>query len=186
MKVVQINTVFKRGGSTGKITNEIYEAAREAGLESFVAYGYGSDLRNHSDIYRIESGFELIISKLSTRIFARHGFYNVNETKRLLKWLDLVKPDIIHLHNLHNHYINIEILFNYIKKINDIPVVWTLHDCWSFTGWCAYFDYSGCDKWKTKCKNCPSKHEYPYTWFFLIGVWIILQKRRKCFLVLTS
>lgn len=79
--------------------------------------------------------------------------------------MDEIKPDIIHLHNIHNHYVNVRMLFEYIKRHN-IPVVWTLHDCWSFTGWCAYFDYAQCDKWKTGCHDCPSKHDYPSTWFF--------------------
>jgi glycosyltransferase involved in cell wall biosynthesis len=79
--------------------------------------------------------------------------------------MDELKPDIIHLHNIHNHFIHVGRLFDYIKKHN-IPVVWTLHDCWPFTGHCAYFDYANCDKWKTMCHDCPSIHEYPPTWFF--------------------
>ena len=71
-----------------------------------------------------------------------------------------IKPDIIHLHNIHGYYINIELLFNYLKK-NNIKVIWTLHDCWSFTGHCSYFDMVKCEKWKTECKNCPQKQSYP-------------------------
>ena len=69
-------------------------------------------------------------------------------------------PDIIHLHNIHGYYINIEILFNYLKEANK-PVVWTLHDCWTFTGHCSHFDYVGCDKWKSGCNNCIQREKYP-------------------------
>lgn len=165
MKVVQINTFFRTGGSTGKIVYELKEASQKIGYDAFVAYGYGYNPKMEHDIYRIENKFELTLSKLKTRLLAKHGFYNIRETKRLIKWLEEVNPDVIHMHNLHNHYLNVELLFEYIKK-RKIPVVWTLHDCWSFTGWCAYFDYTNCDRWKTLCKNCPNKHEYPFTWFF--------------------
>jgi len=165
MKVLQINTVYKEGGSTGRIVADLSNSLTENGIESFIAFGYEYTNTDDRNTYKIESILNLKFSILKTRIFGRHGFYNVNVTKKLLKWIDRVQPDIIHLHNLHNHYINVKILFEYIKK-KDIPVVWTLHDCWSFTGWCAYFDYVGCDKWKTHCNTCPNLHEYPFTWFF--------------------
>ena len=78
----------------------------------------------------------------------------------LLHFIDRFKPDLIHLHNLHGYYINIRLLFNYIKRHN-IPVVWTLHDCWAFTGHCTHFDYIGCYRWKTNCFSCPQRIEYP-------------------------
>ncbi len=71
-----------------------------------------------------------------------------------------IKPDIIHLHNLHGYYLNIEILFHYLATAG-IPVVWTLHDCWPMTGHCAHFSFIGCDKWKTLCEHCPQKKGYP-------------------------
>jgi glycosyltransferase involved in cell wall biosynthesis len=165
MKVLQINTVYKEGGSTGRIVADLSDLLTENSIESFIAFGYEYKKTNDRNTYKIESIPNLKVSILKTRIFGRHGFYNVHDTNKLVKWIESVQPDVIHLHNLHNHYINVRILFEYIKKEN-LPVVWTLHDCWSFTGWCAYFDYVGCDKWKTHCNTCPNLHEYPYTWFF--------------------
>ena len=74
-------------------------------------------------------------------------------------------PDIIHLHNIHGYFLNVELLFDYLK-LADKPVIWTLHDCWAFTGHCSHFDYIGCDKWKTGCFDCPQKREYPKSVLF--------------------
>ena len=165
MKVVQINTVYKNGGSTGRIVYDLKGISETKGIESYVAFGYEYSPTNDKNTFRMESIPELKFSILQTRLFAHHAFYNKHHTVKLIKWLDTIHPDVIHLHNLHNHYINVQFLFEYIKEKN-IPVVWTLHDCWSFTGWCAYFDYSNCNKWMTGCGDCPNMHCYPYTWFF--------------------
>ncbi len=167
MKVLQINTTYGNGGgSIGRIVHDLSETMKENNIEPTIAYGFEYK-ENYCapNIYKIESIPYLKWSILKTRVFGRHGFYNKSVTKKLIKWIDSIKPDIIHLHNLHNHYLNVELLFNYIKE-NNIPVIWTLHDCWSFTGWCVHFDYVGCNKWKSGCHTCPSLKEYPYTWFF--------------------
>jgi glycosyltransferase involved in cell wall biosynthesis len=78
--------------------------------------------------------------------------------------IEKIKPDIIHLYNIHGYYINIEILFKYLQKTK-IPVVWTFHDCWPITGHCSYFSFEGCEKWKTQCFSCPQKTDYPASWF---------------------
>lgn len=165
MKILQINTVYRNGGSTGRIVYDLQKIHEQNGIESFVAYGYKTDSAESENTRFLQSSLRRKWNILKTRLFARHGFYNVTETKRLIRYMDEVNPDVIHLHNIHNHFVNVEMLFDYIKA-HDIPVVWTLHDCWSFTGWCAYFDYARCDKWKTGCHHCPSKHDYPSTWFF--------------------
>jgi len=90
----------------------------------------------------------------------RHGFASRKATKQLINKIEELKPDVINLHNIHGYYVNIEILFDYLKKI-DVPVVWTFHDCWPFTGHCSYFDSIACEKWKTHCQNCPKKSFYP-------------------------
>lgn len=163
MKVLQINT-FYGYGSTGRIMREIKEVAEANGIKSYAAFGfdYNPTSEEKKTVYRIETVRELFISKLWTKITGHHGFNNKAETKRLLAWIDKVQPDIIHMHNIHNHYVNIRILLEYIAKKN-IPCVLTMHDCWTFTGHCAYFDYSGCDKWKTGCHHCPSLRDYPKT-----------------------
>jgi len=165
MRILQINTRYKFGGSTGRIVFDLVNSIQDKGYEAYAAYGY--EFRSGSEPYtlKMESIFRLKLSILETRLFGKHGFYNIDSTKKLINWIKTINPDIIHIHNLHNHYINVQMLFNYIKN-NNIPIVWTLHDCWSFTGWCAYFDYVGCSKWKTMCEKCPCKHDYPFTWFF--------------------
>jgi len=166
MRVLQINTTYKTGGSTGRIVFDLHQTMQKRQIESFVTYGYTYKKEEEDNkIYQIESIFDLKVNILKTRIFGKHGFYNYFVTKKLLEKISEIKPDVIHLHNIHNHYINASLLFSYIKK-NNIPVVWTLHDCWAFTGWCAYFDYSGCSKWETGCHTCSSLHDYPFTWFF--------------------
>lgn len=164
MKVLQINTVFKTGGSTGRIVDDLKCVQNSEGIEGYVAFGYGyKPTINEADrVYKICSDFDILISKIYTKFIGHHGFNNVHETKRLLNWIELLAPDIIHLHNIHNYYVNIDILLKYISS-RKIPCIMTLHDCWSFTGHCAYFDYNGCNKWKVGCHDCPNLHDYPRT-----------------------
>lgn len=166
MKVLQINTVYQRGGSTGRIAYDLMQIMRQEGIDGYAAYG--ENLGEVSDEKTLCLQSHVLRRKLNilrTRLFDHHGFYNEYETKKLIRWMDEIRPDVIHLHNIHNHYVNVKMLFDYIKQ-HDIPVVWTLHDCWSFTGHCAYFDVAHCDKWKTCCYECPSLKDYPPTWFF--------------------
>lgn len=162
MKVLQINGVYGIG-STGKIVKDIEKALSEFGHESYVAFGCG--IKTSGNHYIMESRLYQKVNIMKTRFFGKHGFYNNHATKKLLKWIDSVQPDIIHLHNIHGHYINIKILFEYLKKINK-PVIWTLHDCWSFTGHCAHFEAAGCNKWRTGCHKCPIKRNYPKSLIF--------------------
>lgn len=156
--LLQINIVVNFG-STGRIIEELGETAVKNGWHSYIAYGR-KDKPDNPKMIRIGSDWDVIFHGLLTRIFDKHGFGSHNATYKLLEQIEKIKPDIIHLHNLHGYYINIEILFNYIA-IRNIPVVWTLHDCWPITGHCVYFDAISCQKWKTNCFNCPQKHEYP-------------------------
>lgn len=162
MKVLQINSIYPVK-STGRIVKELEEVQLQNGIEPYIAAGWSTVKKDN--VYVIGSDFYNKLSILKTRLFGKHGFYNRTATKKLLKWIDKVRPDVIHLHNIHGHYINIRLLFEYIKK-HDIPVVWTLHDCWSFTGHCAHFDFVGCDKWKTGCGACPMQKSYPISLFF--------------------
>lgn len=158
MKVLQINTVCGTG-STGRIATDIHKILIDEGHESYIAYG--RDLpKNCNNAIRIGSKVDNYSHALKTRIFDKHGFGSIQATHRFIEKVREIDPDIIHLHNIHGYYINIEVLFNYLKEANK-PVVWTLHDCWSFTGHCAYFDYAGCEKWKSGCYNCPEKKSYP-------------------------
>lgn len=164
MRVLQINTRYYNGGSTGRITFDLKKVMEANGIESYVAFGFGYNPKDDEkeNVYRIESDRQLFISKLWTKATGHHGFNNKRETRRLLAWIDEIKPDIIHMHNIHNHYVNVRMLLRYIADKN-IPCILTMHDCWTFTGHCAYFDYSGCNKWKTECNHCPSLKDYPKT-----------------------
>lgn len=165
MKVLQINTRYYNGGSTGRIVYDLQQVMNVNGIDSYVAYGYGYDVPEDAKdhVYRVETDTQLLISKIWTKLTGHHGFNNKRETRRLLQWIDNVKPDIIHMHNIHNHYVNIRMLLQYISE-KHIPCVLTMHDCWTFTGHCAYFDYSGCDKWRAGCNHCPSLRDYPKTY----------------------
>ncbi|MBU3197732.1 glycosyltransferase [Clostridium estertheticum] len=158
MKVLQINSVCGYG-STGRIATDIYRILEEQGHECLIAYGRGTA---HEGINSIKIGtkFDNYMHVAKTRLFDLHGFASRKATKEFIKKAKEYDPDVIHLHNIHGYYINIELLFNYLKETNK-PVVWTLHDCWAFTGHCAYFDYVCCDKWKNGCDRCPQKSSYP-------------------------
>lgn len=163
MRVLQINSVCGIG-STGRIATDIHNILVEKGHESYIAYG--RDLpKNCDNAIRIGTKIDNYTHVAKTRLLDIHGFGSTKATKEFISKVKDLDPDIIHLHNIHGYYINIEILFNYLKEANK-PVVWTLHDCWSFTGHCAYFDYVGCDKWKTGCYNCPEKKAYPSSLIF--------------------
>ncbi|MDY2630718.1 glycosyltransferase [Clostridium sp.] len=158
MKVLQINTVCG-SGSIGRIAVDLLKTLEENGHESIIAYGRGNCAEKVKTI-KIGSDIDNYIHVAKTRIFDKQGFASKNSTKELIKKINEYNPDIIHLHNIHGYYLNIEILFDYLKKINK-PIVWTLHDCWAFTGHCAYFEYEQCHKWKSQCNNCIQKKEYP-------------------------
>lgn len=161
-KLLQINSVVN-SGSTGRIAEEIAHTAIASGWESYIAFGR-NERYSESNLIRIGNDLGIKMHGLQTRLFDRHGLGSVKSTKLFIQQVDKIKPDIIHLHNIHGYYINIEILFNYLSKV-DVPVVWTLHDCWSITGHCTHFSYVGCEKWRTKCYSCPQKNEYPASLF---------------------
>lgn len=156
--LLQINTVVN-SGSTGRIAEEIGQLAIAQGWKSHIAYGR-NERPSQSALIKIGTIWDMQLHGIQTRLFDRHGLGSFQATKKLIEQIKAIEPDIIHLHNLHGYYVNIEILFNYLATLNT-PVVWTLHDCWSFTGHCSHFDYIGCEKWKIRCENCAQKREYP-------------------------
>lgn len=163
MKVLQINSVCGIG-STGRIATDIHNILIEQGHESYIAYG--RDLpKNCDNAIRIGTKIDNYTHVAKTRVLDKHGFGSIKATIEFIDEVEELDPDIIHLHNIHGYYINIEILFNYLKEANK-PVVWTLHDCWSFTGHCAYFDYACCNKWQKGCYKCPEKKSYPSSFVF--------------------
>lgn len=162
-KIVQINSVVNIG-STGRIAEEIGSLAIENGWDSYIAYGRDQK-SSKSKLIKIGNNIDLKWHGLNTRIFDTHGFSSKKSTLEFIKKLELLKPDIVHLHNIHGYYINIEILFNYLGAI-DKPIVWTLHDCWPYTGHCIYYSSVNCNKWKVQCGKCPQIKTYPASLIF--------------------
>lgn len=168
MKVLQINSVCGYG-STGRIAVDLYHTLKQNGHDSMIAYGRGSTPEDVNAI-RIGSDLNVMVHGVMSRLTDKHGFYSKRATKELICKIKDYDPDIIHLHNLHGYYLNIEELFHYLAESNK-PVIWTLHDCWSFTGHCSHFDFIGCDNWKMLCHNCPQRKEYPASLLFDNSKW---------------
>lgn len=158
MRVLQINSVCGYG-STGNIVVDLYHSLREQGNECCIAYGRGSAPEN-VQTYRIGTDVDVYMHGVLSRLTDKHGFYSAKATRRFVEWMKEYDPDVVHLHNLHGYYINIEILFEALKRMGK-PVVWTLHDCWAFTGHCAHYTEAVCYKWKRVCEHCPQKRKYP-------------------------
>lgn len=157
MKILEINTVCGKG-STGKIAVDMAEHAQKFGYEVCIAYG--RDKTSYPNTYRVGTSKDINIHVALSRVTDRQGCYSRQATIKLLKFMEEFQPNVVHLHNLHGYYINFELLFEYLRE-KGIPTIWTLHDCWSFTGHCVHFDWVGCDKWKHGCYECPQKRTYP-------------------------
>jgi putative colanic acid biosynthesis glycosyltransferase len=160
--LLQINSVVN-SGSTGRIAEEIGQTAIAAGWESYIAYGR-NERPSSSKLIKVGTDKDIKLHGLQTRLFDRHGLGSKGATTDFIRQVEEINPDIIHLHNIHGYYINIEVLFQYLKNAN-VPVVWTFHDCWPITGHCSYFSFVGCEKWKTQCYECPQKRGYPASYF---------------------
>ena len=157
-RILFINSVCN--GSTGTICKTLYKAAVEAGHECCIAYGRGEAPKGFKTI-KIGNKLDIYLHVLKARLFDASGFGSKHATKEFIKKIDEFKPDIIHLHNIHGYYVNIEILFKYLKAHPEIKKIWTLHDCWAFTGHCPHFEYEKCEQWKNECKKCVRRNEYP-------------------------
>ena len=162
MKVLQINTTLNTT-STGRIAEEIGQTLIASGHESYVAAARVGPEGSTSTYIPIGNTTDMYLHGLKSRMLDRHGFGSTNATKQLVKRIGEIDPDVIGLHNLHGYYLNVEILFDYLK-VAQKPVIWTFHDCWPFTGHCSFFDYVGCEKWKTECHACPLSSKYPASW----------------------
>lgn len=157
--LVQINVSLNQG-STGRIVEEIGLLAKGTGWDSYMVHGarYMNPSKLHS--IQVDSKNDEYLHYIKTLLFDKHGLGSTAATKQLVKKLKQINPNIVHLHNIHGYYINYKILFDYLID-NQIPTLWTMHDCWPFTGHCAYFDKIGCNKWIDQCCNCPQLKEFP-------------------------
>ena len=162
MKIFEINS--GNYSSTGNIMLNIAETARLSGHTVKVAYRQSRSVSasDSADEIQIGNSFFGLTHRLIGEYLGLEGFGSVFPTLKLIKQIKEFNPDIIHLHILHGWYINLPILFSFLRKI-DVPVIWTMHDCWAFTGHCPYFDMVKCEKWKKNCCNCPSYRRYPYS-----------------------
>lgn len=163
IKILQINVDGNRG-SVGRIAEGIGSLIVQQGWESYIAFGRYPGT-SKSELIRIGSSFDVLIHGLETRLFDAHGLGSRKATYKLINQIEEIKPDIIHLHNLHGYFINVNILFAYLS-LSDVHIIWTFHDCWAFTGHCTHFDFVGCEKWKVQCHSCEQKNEYPSSLLF--------------------
>lgn len=161
MKILMINSVCGVK-STGRICTDLAKELEKNGHEVKIAYGREKvPLEYQKYAIRIGNDLDVKIHGLQSRLFDMAGFGSKKVTQKFIEWVKIFNPDVIHLHNLHGYYINIEILFQYLKKEFKGKIIWTLHDCWPFTGHCTYFDFVRCEEWKKECKRCVQKKEYP-------------------------
>lgn len=161
MRALLINSVCGIR-STGRICTDIAKDLQEQGYEVKVAYGRETVPPQYRGLaYRIGSELAVRVNALKCRVFDNDGFSAKAQTKRFLQWAQAYNPDLLWLHNLHGYYLNVEMLFAWIKTRPQMKVKWTLHDCWAFTGHCPYFTAVGCDRWLTACGACAQKKGYP-------------------------
>ncbi|MBE6763300.1 MAG: glycosyltransferase [Ruminococcaceae bacterium] len=172
MKIVQINTTCGVG-STGMICVGISRLLTEQQIENYILYssktnGYEKGISCSDDRY-------IKIQALKSRLFGNYGFNSAAATRKMIRELDRIQPDLVHLHNLHGHDCHLEQLFSYFKAKN-IKLIWTFHDCWAFTGYCPHFAMHHCNKWQTTCSHCVQRREY--SWLFDRSKQVFLRKKR--------
>lgn len=180
-KLLQLNTVCNT--SVGHLMESIQGAASEAGYKTITLYGRR---KGYPDLpcIRIGNGVSFWTHVIWTTVTDRHGLASIAVTRQIIDEIRRQDPDIIHLHNLHGYYLNYAMLFNYLKDEFHGRIFWTLHDCWPFTGHCAFYSAS-CDRWKTGCHDCPHKTEYPISWI-LDGSRYNYQRKKSCFTGLSN
>ncbi len=165
MKVLQINSVYIER-STGRTCFEVEKAVEAAGGQCVTAYGFGPR-RNTPNAYKIGTKAEYYFHNIMGRITGLCGYFSVFATLRLVSFIRKYDPDVIHLRNLHAFYVNLPILFRYLKKSGK-PVILNVHDCWIFTGKCPHYTVNGCDGWLKECGKCSKQvvKQYPQSLFF--------------------
>jgi len=175
INILQINSVCGIG-STGRIATDLHEIVLSQGYASTVAFGRDR-VKNCSQSIRIGGAIDNYLHVAHTRLFDSHGFASKHSTKEFINKIRVLNPDVIHLHNLHGYYLHIGVLFEYLKHTGK-PVIWTLHDCWAFTGHCTYFDIIDCNRWKNQCYSCQLKSEYPKSLLLDRSKWNFKQKKK--------
>lgn len=159
MKIVAINTVASDSNAPGGIMSQICKAAMGRGDIVLAVYGRGDAPQDVPNV-RVGNDIDILLHAVKSRLYDSSGRHSIVSTKRLIRLLAEFSPDIVHLHNLHGYYINYPLLMQWLKQTG-VPVVWTLHDCWAYTGHCAYYTYNRCHEWKRGCRECLFKNAYP-------------------------
>ena len=161
LRYVQLNSFYN--GSTGTIMRNLHRSLMDEGVDSYIFWGrrHGT-IDDHERCCATKAG--VYLHGALSRLTDRAGFYSKRDTAKLLRRLDEIDPDVVHLHNVHGYWVNVEMLFGWLAK-HHCQVRWTLHDCWAFTGHCPHFQYVGCDRWLTGCYNCPQRKGYPSSLF---------------------
>lgn len=174
LKILQINTVCGYG-STGRTCTELAKKLEEQGHECTIAYGQGET--SYDKAYKIGTKMENHLHNVRSRLFGRQGYHTKHGTENLVRYIQELQPDVIHLRNLHGNYLNLKILFDFLAE-SDTPIVWTLHDCWAYTGKCAHYTVVDCYRWQTHCHDCPQYKKYPPSFFFDFSEAIHADKKR--------
>lgn len=159
MKYLFINVVAGIG-STGRIITDTARELERQGHICRIAYGRAADDCQGIGTISIGSPLDYRLHALQHRVFGTGGFGSRHATREFVKSIRAYDPDVIWLHNLHGYYLHLGVLFEYLRSCGK-KIIWTLHDCWAFTGNCPYFSFIRCDRWKTGCGSCPQKHLYP-------------------------
>lgn len=164
MKVLQINCNGYYG-STGKIVRKLSDDLTERGVENYIiCSGYKEQKIDDKTFF--VSGYKTVkFNQIMSRIFGDAGFHFNFTTRKVIKLIERIRPDVVHLHHLESFFINTVYLLKYLKK-NNIPTVWTMHDCWPITGHCTHFFSVNCDKWVNGCHHCPQIKQFPYSLVF--------------------
>lgn len=162
IKLFEINAVPY--GSTGKIAVGISQTAKAYGCETLTYFGWTKHRRKSDQNVVIGSFFSKALNMIFGKLFGCGDIFSSFETRRVIKLINKFNPKIVHLHIMHSWYLNLSLLFDFLKKHN-IKVIWTLHDCWAFTGHCPHFTMEKCDKWQTGCFKCPRYRDYPQSFF---------------------
>lgn len=165
MKLLQINPVVRENTSTGKIMRGIGDLAISSGWECYIAYSRARDgiIPHTSNLIPVGDKADLAVHAIGTRLFDAHGLASKRATRELIRRIEDISPDIIQIHNVHGYFLNYPMLCDFLGE-SGIPVVWTAHDCWLFTGHCYHYSSAGCYRWKTGCYSCPLKTSFPASW----------------------